>query len=312
MLFGAILTFCSTTFVLGQSCPSSQRICGLARLAGKTAIVTGGASGIGESSVCLFADHGANVVIADLDAAKGQALARSLGKAGLFVQTDVSSSEQVQRLVAKTVEAFGRVDIMFNNAGVVLDGQPIIDFSEDAFDRTIAINLKGVFLGMKYAIREMISSGGGSVINTASIAGVLGYAGQCAYGASKGGVLQLSRHVATEVAAYGIRVNCICPGGVLTPLVFARRPGVAESEIAEQFANANPMRRAGLPIDIAHAALWLASDESTFVTGQTVTVDGGRTTSVYRGPSPDLLSSADPAADGRSADHLAPGKKDLR
>lgn len=256
------------------------------RLHGKVAIITGGASGIGEAAARLFVEEGACVVIADRDVERGNRLAGEFPASAIFVETDVSKDADVRRLIGRAVERFGTLDVMFNNAGIIVDGHDVTTFEEADFDRILAVNVKGVFLGMKHAIPVMLAKGGGSVISTSSTAGLAGYAGQCAYGASKGAVIQLTRHVSTEVAAKGVRVNCICAGGVLSQLVLSRRPGVPYEDVASMFASTNPMQRAGLPIDIANAALWLASDESSFVTGQAITVDGGRTASIYRGPTP--------------------------
>lgn len=257
------------------------------RLAGKVAIVTGGASGIGEAVSRLFSAHGAFVMIADIDEAGAMRVASALGDSGSFLRTDVSNADDVKRMVQGTQARFGGVDILFNSAAIVIDGFPVHEYPDDAFDRTMAVNVKGTFLAMKYCVPEMIAAGGGVIINMSSTTAIAGYSGQCAYGASKAAVVQLTRHVSTEVASKGIRVNAICSGGVLGPLVFSRRPDSSREEVIEHFSNTNPMRRAGLPEDIANAALWLASSESSFVTGQAIVVDGGRTASIYRGPSPE-------------------------
>ncbi len=256
------------------------------RLAGKVAIVTGGASGIGEAAVRLFAAEGARVVFADLQDDRAAALAQDVGDRVRYLRTDVSRAAEVAHLVARTVEWFGKLDVIFNNAAVLLDGYRIADHPEDLFDRQMAVNLKGVWLGMKYAIPAMLANGGGSIVNTGSLGGFLGYAGQSGYGASKGGVLELTRHVSTEYAAEQIRVNCICPGATLSQLVFDRRPGTPKEEVEALFAGTNPMGRALQPVDIARVALWLASDESAMVNGAIIPVDGGRSASSYRGPAP--------------------------
>ncbi len=259
----------------------------MGRLEGKVAIITGGASGIGEAATKLFFSEGACVAIADMQDDRGRLVASELGSRGIYVRTDVSRSSDMASLVEQTVAKFGRLDIIFNNAGVVVVGPTIIDLSEAEFDRLIAVNLKGTWLGMKYAVPAIIDSGGGAVINTASTAGLLGYVGQSGYGASKGGVVSLTRHCAVEFAAKGIRVNCICPGAIFTPMSLQNRPGQAEADIKQRNAQTNPLLRTGMPEDIARTALYLASGEAAHVTGQVIAVDGGVTASIYRGPSPE-------------------------
>ena len=258
----------------------------MARLQGKVAIVTGGASGIGEAAARLFAAEGANVVIADMQDDNGRRVETALGAAGLYVRTDVSRSADVESLVHQAVAKFGLLDILFNNAGVVVVGPTIIDLSEEQFDRLISINLKGVWLGMKHAIPEMIKSGGGSIVNTASTSGLLGYVGQSGYGASKGGVISLTRHCAIEYAAKGVRVNCVCPGSTVTPMAMGNRPGQTLEQVRVRNAQSNPLLRTGMPEDVARTALFFASDDAAHVTGQIVAVDGGFTASAYRGASP--------------------------
>ena len=258
----------------------------MARLAGKVAIVTGGASGIGEAAAKLFAAEGAKVVIADMQDDNGRRVEAALGAAGLYVRTDVSRSADVESLVRQAVAKFGRLDILFNNAGIVVVGPTIIDLSEEQFDRLIAINLKGVWLGMKHAIPEMIRTGGGAIVNTASTSGLVGYVGQSGYGSSKGGVISLTRHCAIEYAGKGVRVNCVCPGATVTPMSFQNRPGQTAEQVRERNAQGNPLLRTGVPEDVARTALFLASDDAAHVTGQIIAVDGGFTASAYRGASP--------------------------
>jgi NAD(P)-dependent dehydrogenase (short-subunit alcohol dehydrogenase family) len=258
----------------------------MGRLDGKVAIITGGASGIGKAAAQIFAREGARVVIADLQDDEGRRVADGIGADCLYVRTDVSRTADVENLVSKAVAKFGRLDIMFNNAGIVVVGPTIVDLPEADFDRMIAINLKGVWLGMKHAIPAMLKSGGGAIVNTASTSGLLGYVGQSGYGASKGGVINLTRHCAVEFAGQGIRVNCICPGATVTPMGQKNRPGMSLEEMKARNADSNPLRRTGMPEDIANAALYLASDEAAHVTGQIMAVDGGLTASSYRGPSP--------------------------
>lgn len=248
------------------------------RLDGKVAVITGGASGMGEATAQLFVREGARVVIGDLQKEKGEAVVASIGPACRFVAADVSASEDVAGLVNAAVQAFGRLDIMYNNAGIGGGEGSIIECSEATFDRIIAVDLKAVWLGMKHALPHLIAAGGGSIITTASVSGLMGMPGQGAYGSAKGGVIQLTRVCAIEFAGHGVRANCICPGGTLTPILFANPnlpAPVDPEEVRRRLAHVQPIPRAGLPEDIAHAALWLASDESSFVTGQAIVVDGG-------------------------------------
>jgi NAD(P)-dependent dehydrogenase (short-subunit alcohol dehydrogenase family) len=250
----------------------------MGRLDGKVAVITGGASGMGEATARLFISEGARVVIGDVQDEKGQAVAKSLGDNCRFVRADVSTSEDVQGLVAEAVNTWGRLDVMYNNAGIGGGEGTIVDCTEEVFDRIIAVDLKAVWLGMKHAIPHMIRGGGGSIITTASVSAYMGMMNQGAYGAAKGGVVQLTRVCAIEFASQGIRANAICPGGTLTPILYANPLAprdVTPEEVAERLKFVQPIPRAGLPEDIANAALWLASDESSFVTGQSIIVDGG-------------------------------------
>ena len=258
----------------------------MGRLDGKVAIVTGGASGMGEASVRKFVAEGARVAIADVQDAGGRALAAELGSAVVYVRTDVSRAAEVAALVQQAVAAFGRLDIMFNNAGICIPGRNIIDLPEEDFDRQIAVNLKGVWLGMKYALPEIIKAGGGAVINTASTSGLAGYAGLSGYGSSKGGVVALTRHAAVEFAAQGVRVNCICPGAIFTPMTTSLRVGQDVEKVKERNRMTTPLMRLGLAEDVAKMALFLASEDAVHLTGNIYPVDGGQTMSIYRGPSP--------------------------
>ena len=250
----------------------------MGRLDGKVAVITGGASGMGEATARLFVDQGAAVVIGDLQEEMGQGVADSLGDHCTFVRTDVSSGEDVQAMVRTAVDKYGGLDVMYNNAGIGGGEGSIVDCPEETFDRIIAVDLKGVWLGMKTAIPYLVANGGGSLISTASVSAYLGMEGQGAYGAAKGGVVQLTRVAAIENARHFVRVNCICPGGTATPILWNNPalPAPMDPEVTKSFlARAQPLPRAGLPEDIAGAALWLASDESSFVTGQAIVVDGG-------------------------------------
>lgn len=244
----------------------------MGRLDGKVAVITGGASGIGEGTAIRFAEEGARVVIGDLQTERAEAVARRIGSACVAVTTDVTSSEDVHAMLRTAVDRFGGVDVIYNNAGIGAREDNVRDCPEEVFDRIIAINLKGVWLGMKHAIPLMEQRGGGSIISTASIAGLSGLSGIGAYCASKGGVIALTRAAAGEWAAKNIRVNCICPGGIVTGI--GGRNADPDATRA-RMAPIHPVGRAGEPEDIANAALWLASDESTFVTGQAIVVDGG-------------------------------------
>lgn len=249
------------------------------RLDGRVAVITGGASGMGEATARLFVREGARVVIGDVQKESGEAVAASLGADhASFVAVDVAASEDVRGLVKHAVDRFGRLDVMYNNAGIGGGEGSIVDCPEERFDRIIAVDLKAVWLGMKHALPYLIANGGGSIITTASVSAFMGMQGQGAYGAAKGGVVQLTRVCAVEYAAQGVRANCICPGGTATPLLWANPASTIRSDpetVKANLANLQPIRRAGLPEDIANAALWLASDESSFVTGQAIIVDGG-------------------------------------
>jgi NAD(P)-dependent dehydrogenase (short-subunit alcohol dehydrogenase family) len=255
----------------------------MGKLDGKTAIITGGASGIGEGTVRLFAEQGANVLIADVQDERGTALANELGACAVYQHTDVSSEADVKAVIARAVSQFGRLDVMFNNAGIPGTDVSILDMEVREFDQLVAVMLRGVFLGVKYAAQAMKPHRAGSIINTASVAGLAaGYAGHV-YTACKHGVIGLTRSTAMELGESGIRVNAICPGGIATP-IFGKGMGL-DSDAADMtipfmtqvLESAQPIRRAGLPLDIAQAALWLASDDASFVNAAALVVDGGLT-----------------------------------
>lgn len=247
------------------------------RLDGRVAIVTGGASGMGLATVERFLDEGACVVCADLNTAKGDALVAARAGRGdadrlRFVRADVSDEADVASLVSLAVEAFGRLDVMFNNAGIGGAFGPITEVEADAWDETFAVDVRSVFLGTKHAARVMIDQGeGGSVINTASVAGLAGGAGPDAYSAAKAAVVSLSRTAAVELARHRIRVNAICPGVIYTPLMHMGDATAADAWVP----TLQPWPERGEGHHIAGAALWLAGDDSTFVTGQAIVVDGG-------------------------------------
>jgi NAD(P)-dependent dehydrogenase (short-subunit alcohol dehydrogenase family) len=247
-------------------------------LEGKVALVTGGTSGIGRETAILFAKAGAKVVVAGRREREGNEtieLIRAAGGDGLFVKTDVSRASDVETLVQKAVEKFGRLDVAFNNAGVEGVWAPIIKQPEEDWDRTIAINLKGVWLCMKYEIRQMLKQGGGGVIvNMASILGMIGFAGVAAYSASKHGVIGLTKTAALETARSGIRINAVCPAFVETPM--AKRT-LDAPQVRKFVVGCHPIGRLGGPAEIAEAVLWMCSDRASFMTGQSLVLDGGFT-----------------------------------
>jgi NAD(P)-dependent dehydrogenase (short-subunit alcohol dehydrogenase family) len=249
----------------------------MGKLTGKAAIVTGAASGIGEATALLFGREGADLILADRDADRGEKVASAVTQTGAkatFVKTDVSKVDDVRAMVAAAVKEYGRLDIIFNNAGIEGEmNMPTADCSLENWDRVIGINLSGVFYGMKFAIPEMLKAGGGSIINNASVAGLVGFAGIPAYCAAKGGVVQLSRCAAIEYAARNIRVNAICPGVIWTPMVERATGGTEEARKA--FTAMEPVGRMGTADEVAQVALFLASDDSSFCTGAPFIVDGG-------------------------------------
>jgi NAD(P)-dependent dehydrogenase (short-subunit alcohol dehydrogenase family) len=245
-------------------------------LRGKVAIVTGGTSGIGRDTAVLFAKAGAKVVVAGRREVEGKEtidLIRAAGGEGLLVKTDVSRAADVLALVQKTVERFGRLDVAFNNAGIEGTWSPIAEQSEEDWDSTIDINLKGVWLCLKYEIQQMLKQGGGgAIVNMASVAGFIGSAGAAAYCASKHGVMALTKSAALETARNGIRVNVVCPAVIETPMG-ERLWGAPE---AKKFAlGLHPIGRFGRPEEIADAVVWMCSDGASFMTGQSLVLDGG-------------------------------------
>ena len=255
----------------------------MSRLANKVAVITGGASGIGEGTVRLFAREGASVVIADILDEQGKRLAAELGARVAYVRTDVSREPDVQNAVAEAVKRFGRLDCIFNNAGFGGVGGRIEAIDISGFDQTISVLLRGVLLGMKHAAPVMKRQGSGAIISTASVAGLQAGFGPHVYSAAKAAVIQLTKTVAMELGEHNIRVNCICPGAIATP-IFGKGLGMsaeqAEALVPQMkgiLSNVQPIKRSGLPDDIAQAALWLASDEATFVNGHALVVDGGLT-----------------------------------
>jgi NAD(P)-dependent dehydrogenase (short-subunit alcohol dehydrogenase family) len=255
----------------------------MGRLSGKVAIITGGASGIGRGTVELFVKEGASVVAADLQDDKGSRLVEDLGGEVSYVRTDVSNEDDVKAMIAHAVNKFGRLDCVFNNAGIPGLGGPIANIPTEEFDMVIAVLLRGVFLGIKHAAPIMCQQRSGSIISTASIAGIRTGFGSHVYSAAKAAVIQLTKSTARELGESNVRVNCICPGGIATA-IHGISLGLA-TQVADQtiepmkmvLETVQPIPRAGVPADIAQAALWLASDESSFVTGHELVVDGGIT-----------------------------------
>ena len=249
------------------------------RLKNKVAIITGAGSGQGRAAALIFSREGAKISVSDWKPELGEETATLVKKSGgeaIFIRTDVSESADVQNLVRTTVSTYGRIDILYNNAGVgfssPLSMSDVINTPEADWDRVLAINLRSMYLTAKYGIPEMIKSGGGSIINTASIAALIGSEAAHAYTAAKGGMVALSRALAVEFGPKNIRVNCICPGAIDTPMI---APVIDPLKKGGQPFMTSPIRRLGMPEDIANCALYLASDESSFVTGATLVVDGG-------------------------------------
>ena len=247
------------------------------RVAGKVALVTGGGSGIGRATAQIFAREGAKVVVADVVVEGGEETVRLIKAAGgeaIFVKTDVSQPADVEAMVKKAADAYGRLDCAFNNAGIEGVVQPTVEYGEAHWDRVLAINLKGVWLCMKYEIPQMLKHGSGAIVNTASVAGLVGLPGFSAYVAAKHGVNGLTKTAALEYAKAGIRVNAVCPGAIRTPM-FER--GVRDNPgMEEQVLTMEPIGRMAAPTEVGEAVVWLCSDAASFVTGLPMAVDGGR------------------------------------
>lgn len=245
-------------------------------LEGKVGLVTGGTSGIGRDTAVLFAKAGVKVVVAGRREPEGREtieLARAAGGDGLFVKTDVSKAAEVDALVQKTLEGFGRLDIAFNNAGIEDVWVPIVRQSEEDWDRTININLKGVWLCLKYEIRQMLrQGGGGAIVNMGSTMGLIGSAGAAAYTASKHGVIGLTKAAALETAKSGIRINAVCPAAIETSMA-ERLFGAPH--VHKFVLGCHPIGRFGKPEEVAEAVVWMCSDRASFMTGQSLVLDGG-------------------------------------
>lgn len=248
------------------------------KLKNKVAIITGASSGIGRAIAELFALEGAMIVVADLDEMGGIETAdiiREKGGYALYVKTDVSRAREVANMVGQVMEKHGRIDILVNNAGIEGKSALTADYPEDDWDRVLTINLKSVYLCSKYVIPEMFKNGQGVIVNLSSIAGLVAFAKSPAYAASKAGVIALTRAIAIEYAPNNIRANCICPGMIRTPMLERSTKGSLDAE--RKLIREEPMGRIGKPEEIAKAALYLASDDSSYVTGSALVVDGGWT-----------------------------------
>lgn len=257
-----------------------QEVIRMGRLSGKVAIITGAATGMGRAAALLFTKEGARVVVADYDAQGGEETVRMVKKAGgeaISVKVDVSKAEDAKKMVKITVDTYKKLDVLYNNAGVQGDMVYTADLTEEIYDKHMAVNLKGTWLGMKYAIPEMLKAGGGSIINVSSMCGLVGMRGLAHYSASKGGVISLTRVTAVEYVTKGIRVNCICPGTIRTAI--AGNLEKAEPEIYRRWEAGVPIGRLGRPEEIVQLALFLASDESSYMTGSIIPIDGGITAS---------------------------------
>lgn len=248
----------------------------------KIALITGGGGGIGRAAALGFAARGANIMVVDHDAGSGEAtadLVRQAGGDARFIRADVSRSADVQAYVKATLDAYGRIDCFFNNAGIEGTVMPITEYAEDVFDQVIAVNLKGVFLGLKYVLPSMIAQGAGTVVNTASIAGLVGSPGMAAYVASKHGVMGLTKVASGDVAAFGVRVNAVCPGPVETRMMRsleAQRNHNNPEAVHEAYRATIPTGRYAMPEEIANAVMYLCSDLSGDTTGTQLVIDGGR------------------------------------
>ena len=255
------------------------------KFSGRVALVTGGASGIGKVTAQAFAREGAKVIVStDANIKGGEGTVKLIKEAGgeaTFIKCDVSKSIEVEAMIDKCIQIYGRLDYAFNNAGIGPDGKrvpvvPIVDCPEEVWDRTIAINLKGVFLCMKYEMKQMFQQQYGVIVNTSSVGALKPVPGFCAYVASKSGLIGLTKAAALECATAGIRVNTILPGPTERTLLFEYLTGT-QPEVKDQMAGMIPMKRVAKPEDMAEAVMWLCSDAASFITGHAMPVDGGMT-----------------------------------
>jgi NAD(P)-dependent dehydrogenase (short-subunit alcohol dehydrogenase family) len=246
---------------------------------GKISLVTGGGSGIGRATSLAFAREGARVVVVDMRADRGDEVVKMIKDKGgdaIFVQTDVSKAAQVEAMVKKAVEKYGRLDCAFNNAGITPPRAVLVEESEETWDQVMNVNLKGVWLCMKYEILQMLKQGSGAIVNTSSIAGLRAARSGAVYGASKHGVMGLTKAAARQYGANGIRVNVVCPSNIRTEMLKGKDDG---SDAFKQWVkNEFPLGRLGEPEEVAEAAVWLCSDVAAFITGATLSIDGGQLT----------------------------------
>ncbi len=248
----------------------------MGQLDGKVALITGAGSGIGRASALAFAREGAKVAVADIVVEGGEETVRMVTEAGgeaFFIKADVSNAAEVEAMVNTVVETYGRIDCAYNNAGIEGQLASTDEYSEDVFDKVIGINLTGVWLCMKYELPHMLKQGSGSIVNTASGAGLIGVSGMSAYVASKHGVVGLTKTAALEYAKSGIRVNAVCPGLIQTPMM--ERITNDQPQLGEALVAAEPIGRTGRPEEIAESVVWMCSDAASFVTGHAMSVDGG-------------------------------------
>jgi meso-butanediol dehydrogenase/(S,S)-butanediol dehydrogenase/diacetyl reductase len=251
----------------------------MGRVDGKAAIVTGAASGLGRAAAERLAEEGACVCVSDVDAAAGKAVVDGIKQAGgkaIFVKADVSKERDAERLVNATVKTFGRIDVLVNNAGIRASGS-VHQTSLADWEKIMAVDLRGVYLCARFAVPHMLEQRAGSIINISSVSGVLGDYGMAAYNAAKGGVTNLTRNMALDYARDGIRVNAVCPGSIMTPMLEGAYSEIGHREASRKFNAAYPPGRVGEPREVAHLILFLASDESRFVSGANILIDGGIT-----------------------------------
>jgi NAD(P)-dependent dehydrogenase (short-subunit alcohol dehydrogenase family) len=252
-----------------------------AEFADKVALITGGGSGIGRASVIAFASKGASVIVVDVDAEGGEEtvqLVNEMDGEATFIKADVSQANEVETIVDQTIEIYGRIDYAHNNAGIEGARALTADCLEEDWDRVIGINLKGVWLCMKYEIPAMLKQGRGAIVNTASVSGLVGYRARPAYVASKHGVVGLTKAAALEYAQQGIRINAVCPGFIRTPLIeraLSQYPRDEAAKIEQLIIGMEPVGRMGTSEEVAQTVVWLCSDEASFVTGHALAVDGG-------------------------------------